>query len=210
MNYYLFFYNFLSAFAWLAILAECVGDSMPGGYYHTGNFHGFPHKLMTITQSINALLEVAHAATGLVKSPLLSLLLQLFARLAIVGISYFVPQSSGNFSPSYAVLTIAWSMTEIVRYCFYAWKQTGNVPYGLLWLRYLTFILLYPMGLLSEPVVVYKTLGYVSDFYYWFLVSSMLLYVPGFFKLYKYMWRQRSRYLSEWDNGKAVGVTRMQ
>lgn len=196
MNYYLFFYNLASALAWLAILAQCFCDLMPGGYYHTGIFYGFPHKLMTFTQSINAGFEMAHALTGLVASPIPSLLLQFFARLAItLGISYYVPQSSGNSSLAYAILTVAWSLTEIVRYSFYASKQAGKVPYVLLWLRYLLFIFLYPMGLLSEPVVVYKTLEYVSGPYYWFLALSLLAYVPGFFKLYGYMWRQRRRYL---------------
>lgn len=196
MNYYLFVYNFVAAVAWLAIITQCIVDLMPGGFYQVGNFHQFPHKLMTVIQIVNAVCEVAHALTGMVPSPLLSLLLQFFARLVItLGISYWVPQSPGNVSVAYAVLTVAWSVTEIIRYSFFAAKQVGKVPYGLLWLRYLAFIVLYPMGLLSEPVVVYKTLGSVSGFYYWFLALGMLMYVPGFVKLYGYMWKQRSRYL---------------
>lgn len=196
MNYYLFFYNAISAIAWLSILAECIGDLFFGGYYRTGVYSGFPHKLMVVTQTVNAVFEVVHAIIGLVPSPLLSLFLQFFARLVItVGISYYVPESEGNVSVAYAVLTVAWSVTEIVRYSFYVSKQTGRVPYSLLWLRYLTFVLLYPMGLLSEPIVVFKTLAYVSGFYYWFLALGMFLYVPGFIKLYGYMWRQRGRYL---------------
>lgn len=63
------------------------------------------------------------------------------------------------------------------------------------WLRYLAFIVLYPLGVVSEPWVVYKTLDYVLGFYYWFLALGMFLYIPGFFQLYGYMFKQRRRYL---------------
>lgn len=196
MNVYLLCYNALSAVAWLSILLECVGDCLPGGFYHTGLYHGFPHKLMVVVQSVNAGFEVAHALGGLVPSPLLSLFLQFFARLIItLGVSCYVPQLPGNSSWAYIVLTVAWSVTEVIRYTFYASKQNGPVWPGLLWLRYLAFIVLYPMGLLSEPWVVYQTLPYVSGAYYWVLAVGLTLYIPGFIKLYGYMWKQRRRYL---------------
>lgn len=194
---YFTIYNVVSLAAWLAIFLSSLRDVLPGGFYYTREYSGYPHKLMVVVQVVNAAVEIGHSLTGLVPSPLASLLLQFFARLVItVGISYYVPESPGNFSIAYFVLTVAWSLTEIVRYAFYLVKQVGKVPPFLLWLRYLSFIIFYPLGLLSEPVVVYKTLDSVLGFYWYFLAFGLLLYLPGFYILYGYMWRQRLKYLT--------------
>lgn len=195
-NAYLKIYNTLSAFAWAAILVKDVYDRLSGNLYDSRLYSSFPHKLLTEVQTANAIFEIGHTLTRLVPSPLSSLILQFFARLVItLGISYYVPESPGNFSVAYSVLVVAWSITEITRYTFYVVKQTGSVPPLLLWLRYLSFILLYPLGLLSEPVVVYKTLDHVTGGYYYFLAFGMILYLPGFIFLYRYMWKQRQKYL---------------
>lgn len=194
---YLVAYNGLLALLWIAILGITFSETRSGGFYDTHQYADFPHKFLTVTQAVNAVFEITHALSGVVPSPLGSLFLQFFARLVItVGISWYVPLSAGNFHlPAYVGLSVAWATTEIVRYLFYLAKQLGGVPHWLLWLRYLAFIVLYPMGLISEPVVVYKTLPYVSGFYYWFLALGLLLYLPGFVLLYSYMWRQRGKYL---------------
>lgn len=193
---YLTLYNAASCAAWGAILAATLADTLPGGYYSTHSYLGFPHKLVVAVQAANAACELAHAATGLVPLPIPTLLLQFFARLVItLGVSYAVPQLPGNYSYAYAVLSVAWLLTELVRYAFYLAKQLGSVPRWLLWLRYLAFIVFYPMGLLSEPVVVYQTLDHVTGYYHAFLAFGMVLYVPGFVFLYAYMWVQRRKYL---------------
>lgn len=191
---YLALYNALSLTAWAAILYTTVVDASNG--FVARDHSEYPHRLLVNVQVVNALFETGHAVSGLVPLPLLSILLQFFARLVIVAISYFVPNSEGNFSPAYIALSLAWSVTEVIRYSFYFAKQFGEVPYFLQWLRYSAFVVLYPLGLVSEPVVVYLTLAYVQGVYYWFLVLSLPLYIPGFIKLYGYMWRQRRKYLN--------------
>lgn len=192
---YLALYNAASAAVWAVILVSTLVDVATGFYLGSPHYVGYPHKLLVWVQATNALFETAHAVLGLVPLPISSLLLQFFARLVIVAILYFVPTSPGNFSKAYAVLSVAWASTEIVRYSFYLGKQVDVMPYGLKWARYSAFIVLYPMGLLSEPLVVYKTLDSVLGFAYWFLAFGLLLYVPGFLRLYSYMWKQRKRYL---------------
>lgn len=199
---YLKAYNIASCAAWAAILVKDAWDRLPNHLYHTHQYHHFPHKLLTEVQVANAVAELTHAVIGLVPSPLGSLLLQFFARLVItVGISYCVPDLPGNYSAAYSVLVVAWATTEMVRYAFYAAKQGKAVPPWLLWLRYLTFLVMYPMGLMSEPVVVYQTLGHVSPPYRLFLTLGLFLYVPGFYFLYSYMLLQRRRYLVARNGG---------
>ena len=55
-------------------------------------------------------------------------------------------------------MVFAWSLTEVIRYSFYACSLLGKEPYTLLWLRYTTFFVLYPIGAGSEAFVNYATL----------------------------------------------------
>lgn len=55
-------------------------------------------------------------------------------------------------------MVFAWSLTEVIRYSFYAANLLGHEPYALLYLRYTTFYVLYPLGAASEAFVNYSTL----------------------------------------------------
>lgn len=55
-------------------------------------------------------------------------------------------------------MVLAWSATEVIRYTFYALNLLGLNPYVLLWLRYTTFFILYPIGASSEAFLNYATL----------------------------------------------------
>jgi very-long-chain (3R)-3-hydroxyacyl-CoA dehydratase len=55
-------------------------------------------------------------------------------------------------------MVLAWSLTEVIRYSFYATSLVSEVPYALLYLRYTTFFVLYPLGAGSEAFLIYSTL----------------------------------------------------
>jgi very-long-chain (3R)-3-hydroxyacyl-CoA dehydratase len=92
-------------------------------------------------------------------------------------------------------LLLAWSITEVIRYPFYAFKELTDVPYILTWLRYTTFIVLYPLGVASELAMVWLALPELKrtglwsapmpnvvnfDFHYYaFCMLAMLAYAPG-------------------------------
>ncbi|KAK6923285.1 Protein-tyrosine phosphatase-like, PTPLA, partial [Dillenia turbinata] len=60
-------------------------------------------------------------------------------------------------------LVISWSITEIIRYSFFGMKEAlGFAPSWLLWLRYSTFLLLYPTGISSEVGLMYVALPYIK------------------------------------------------
>lgn len=200
---YLSVYNFTSAILWLAIAINNVMDifGIITGKYHTvystRYYDGFPHKLLVTTQALNAFIEISHSIIGVTKSPLAMTCLQFFARCSItIGVCYLLPESPGNFNRyAFPTLTIAWSCVELIRYPYYLYK-INNVepPKFLTWLRYSAFVLLYPMGLLSEPVVIYDSLDYVkSSFHYYFFMFGFCLYIPGFYFLYTYMFQLRNR-----------------
>jgi very-long-chain (3R)-3-hydroxyacyl-CoA dehydratase len=108
-----------------------------------------------------------------------------------------MPCRTDSFEVSLSLfsLLLAWGITEVIRYPFYTMKELAEVPYLLSWLRYSTFIVLYPIGVASELAMVWLALPelrrtglwsmpmpntYNFDFHYHALcVLAMLAYAPG-------------------------------
>ncbi|KAK9285529.1 hypothetical protein L1049_024724 [Liquidambar formosana] len=62
------------------------------------------------------------------------------------------------------------AVLEIIRYSFFGTKEAlGFAPSWLLWLRYSTFLLLYPTGITSEVGLTYIALPYMK---FWVLLSE--------------------------------------
>jgi len=61
-----------------------------------------------------------------------------------------------------ATMITAWSLSEIIRYSFYACKELGGVPYVVEWVRYSGFIVLYPIGVASELTMIYRGLPHMQ------------------------------------------------
>ncbi|KAJ7262241.1 PTPLA-domain-containing protein [Mycena haematopus] len=150
-----------------------------------------------------ALLEVAHSLLGWVRSPLQTTAMQVASRLWIVwGI---VQQFEvARTSPLYTSCVLAWSITEVVRYSFYASSILGYEPPVLLYLRYTMFYLLYPVGASSEAFLAYSTLPFPSgiptlkSFLGWSAPEYaravlFLVWWPSLYQLYSYMIAQRRR-----------------
>lgn len=73
------------------------------------------------------------------------------------------PHSQSRHSPLYSTMILAWSMTEVIRYAFYALSLVrGRVPGILVYLRYTTFFVLYPLGASSEALLILSSLPTVS------------------------------------------------
>ncbi|XP_038998462.1 very-long-chain (3R)-3-hydroxyacyl-CoA dehydratase PASTICCINO 2A-like, partial [Hibiscus syriacus] len=101
---------------------------------------------------------------------------------------------------------------QIIRYSFFGLKEAfGSAPSWHLWLRYSTFLVLYPTGISSEVGLIYFALPYIkasekycirmpnkwnlSFDYFYAAVIALGIYVPGSPHLYRYMLGQRKRAL---------------
>lgn len=85
-------------------------------------------------------------------------------------------------SPVYSSMLVAWSVTEVIRYSYFALSLSGWQPAALTWLRYNTFFVLYPVGILSECSLVYMATapaGVRSPFEKYLLYAILVIYVPG-------------------------------
>jgi very-long-chain (3R)-3-hydroxyacyl-CoA dehydratase len=102
--------------------------------------------------------------------------------------------------PSYSSMLVAWSVTEVIRYSYFALTLSGWQPRLLTWLRYNTFYVLYPIGILSECSLVWfaadpaKKLHELAPFV---LYAILIIYIPGSYVLYTYMISQRKKVMRD-------------
>jgi very-long-chain (3R)-3-hydroxyacyl-CoA dehydratase len=171
-------------------------------------------KLPIIVFQNAAILEIMHAALGLVRSNVIITTLQVFSRvIVVVGVILAIPYTYAVASPGLPLAFIAWSITEIIRYFYYFSNLIGIVPHVLVWLRYTLFIVLYPLGVTGELLCFYAAVKYATanpnswsyvlpnkwNFtfsYLYFLIILMLIYIPVFPHLYLHMFSQRRKILS--------------
>jgi very-long-chain (3R)-3-hydroxyacyl-CoA dehydratase len=124
-----------------------------------------------------ALMEIVHAALGIVRSPVLITATQVASRLWILwGIVVLAPESTTTTTVSLAVpnmefvgiklslitLLTAWCLSEIIRYGFFACKEANIQSQMLVWLRYSGFLVLYPLGVASELSMVWLALPVIQ------------------------------------------------
>lgn len=86
-------------------------------------------------------------------------------------------------------MVLSWSITEIIRYSFYAANRLGYEPKWLVWLRYNTFYILYPTGAGSEAACIFATLPPNRDVVSWsqfelLRASMFVIWWPGEFLSY--------------------------
>ena len=119
---------------------------------------------------------------GLVRSPLLTTMMQVSSRLLLVWAVINRYPSSTASSPFYSSMLLAWSVTEVIRYSYFVWNLQGNgVPRVVTWLRYNTFYVLYPIGISSECVLIWKASRVAEVPLKWVFWGALGIYVPGLY-----------------------------
>lgn len=189
---YLLAYNLLLAGGWAVFLLR---ELLNGFAMDSTSL-----RLLNFCQGA-AVLEIGHVAMKWVKSPLFTTFIQVFSRVFVLVFINIVPKEEliCIFGiTGVALITIAWGITEIVRYSYYFASLRGKEIPWLTYLRYTLFIVLYPIGVCGEWLILLS----VMKMNHWELNAiNMLLgivlltYFPFFPELYMYMWGQRRRKL---------------
>ncbi|KAJ6609853.1 tyrosine phosphatase-like protein [Mycena sp. CBHHK59/15] len=150
-----------------------------------------------------ATFEVLHVLLGWVRSPMQTTAMQVSSRLWIVwGIAQQFDVA--RTSPLYTSAVLAWSITEVVRYSFYASSLLGYESSILLYLRYTMFYVLYPLGAGSEAFLIYATLPFSSTVPNLKSLSGwtapeygraglFLIWWPSLYQMYTHMMAQRRK-----------------
>ncbi|KAB8295871.1 hypothetical protein EYC80_008692 [Monilinia laxa] len=191
---YLILYNFVSALLWLVVLGRVLLLVPLVGF---GRLYPAVGQFLKWTQTI-ALLEVVHAAIGVVRAPISTTGMQVSSRLLLVWFIVnpfpFVAKSAG-----YSSMLIAWSVTEVIRYSYFVITLSGYKPAIITWFRYNTFFVLYPLGISSECWLIYNAVEparhVYGQVYAWALQLILLIYIPGSYILFTHMIKQRSKVL---------------
>ncbi|CAB9497952.1 3-hydroxyacyl-CoA dehydratase 2 [Seminavis robusta] len=157
---YLIAYNALCCAGWAQVLIGALeylyfsyqDDNFKLGL-ETVFFSGKLDYLIIV--QLAAVLEIVHAAVGLVRSPVMVTTMQVMSRVVVLFPAVF---SNGATQYGAGLMVLAWSMVEVPRYAFYImaiWSgdATKGTPYPLFWLRYSLFAILYPMGIFGELTV---------------------------------------------------------
>ncbi|KAJ1982379.1 hypothetical protein H4R34_001727 [Dimargaris verticillata] len=195
---YLIAYNAASVGAWGWILFRLIANMLANGGDYRSNYAAFGWELTLIQTTM--VLDVVHVALGLVRSSVLTTAIQIMSRIIIVWIQcqlFNAPMVVE--SAAFTTMILAWSVTEVVRYSYYAANLLGANLSLLTWARYTFFFILYPVGAGSEATLIYKSLPAahaVDPKLYWFFCSLIFLYLPLFPKMYMHMIRLRRKVLS--------------
>eukprot|EP00271_Cylindrocystis_brebissonii_P015549 TRINITY_DN38472_c0_g1_i1.p1 TRINITY_DN38472_c0_g1~~TRINITY_DN38472_c0_g1_i1.p1 ORF type:complete len:225 (-),score=34.55 TRINITY_DN38472_c0_g1_i1:467-1141(-) len=205
---YLSSYNIVLTLGWAFILFRAIEALLsPAGMAGVYPAVAFPLQIWQTA----ALFEVFNSATGIVRSPIAATLPQIASRLLLTwGILFSFPET--HSSPLVTSLILSWSTVEIVRYGFFACKETfGVTPKALLWLRYSLFYILYPAGIASELGLIWLALPFMParklytiempnafNFafdYHWACWMALIAYVPVSPHMYLHMMGQRRKAL---------------
>ncbi|CAK1599790.1 unnamed protein product [Parnassius mnemosyne] len=208
-KYYLLSYNIVQTLGWVYLLWQSLEHFLNRGTLDT---YWSVIKWTVIIFQNAAVLEVLHAALKLVPSSVFVVLMQVYSRVFLV-CGALLATNGATISPGLPLCILAWSITEIIRYAYYALNLINVVPQSLLFLRYSTFLVLYPLGITGELLCMYHSLDEIAEKklftvsmpnswnfifnYYYFLIFYMLLYIPLFPVLFGHMLKQRNKMLSE-------------
>ncbi|XP_026764005.1 very-long-chain (3R)-3-hydroxyacyl-CoA dehydratase hpo-8 [Galleria mellonella] len=206
---YLLAYNGIQTLGWTYLLLNTAIHFLNRGTLDTL----WPQIKWTVIIFQNAaVLEVLHAAIGLVPSGVFVVVMQVYSRVFLV-CGILLVTYGATISPGLALCVLAWSVTEIIRYGYYTLNLVNFVPRSLLFLRYSTFILLYPLGITGELLCMYHALDEIAEKniftmtipnewnilfnYYYFVIFYMILYIPLFPVLFGHMMSQRKKMLNK-------------
>ncbi|CAH1102667.1 unnamed protein product [Psylliodes chrysocephalus] len=205
-NGYLIAYNGIQTVGWTYLLFQVFSH-----YLFTPSVPLYDQVKWTVILFQNAaVLEVVHAATGLVRANPVLTAFQVASRVIVV-CGILMATEAPRHSIGLALALLAWSVTEIIRYSMYTLSLLGQAPYFLTWLRYSTFTILYPIGITGELLCIYAAQKEVGENglysikmpnqfnvifnYQHVLVFLMLLYIPLFPQLFMHMVSQRKKVL---------------
>uniref|UniRef100_H2YIW2 Very-long-chain (3R)-3-hydroxyacyl-CoA dehydratase n=1 Tax=Ciona savignyi TaxID=51511 RepID=H2YIW2_CIOSA len=203
---YLLTYNCLQFLFFLIIVGVCVRRR----WMDASDF--CPHAYSTIGWLVNSAvilsyMEAIHPILGLVKSSPMQPFVQVTGRCIALYAAWLTTGEAEGCAVNN--LFIAWSLAEVIRYPTYICQLVGVEFKLLTWLRYHSWILLYPFGGYCEYVVITSAARYLDDtnshqlslpnhFNWAFKLSTVLrcyvlVLVSGVLVLMRHMWKMRQR-----------------
>jgi len=170
---------------------------------HGLNFNEQSLFLLAFAQGL-AIFEIMNSVIGIAGSNWLLTTMQVFSRFLIVALLFWIPNerllelSQISWFNGFLLITIAWSITEVVRALYYLTEILKKQLKPITFARYTFFIFLYPIGVLGEFLVMFtfwEWREFQIDIINIAFVVIALSYFIFFPKLYGHMWKQRKKKL---------------
>ncbi|TNF28509.1 MAG: hypothetical protein EP314_03730 [Bacteroidetes bacterium] len=186
-------FNILTFLAWVAFFIHSL--------FHGLQFDGQSLVMLAFAQGL-AIFEIMNAVLGIAGAHWLLTTVQVFSRFLVVALLLWMPaEHVANFGwkSGFAVITVAWTITEMVRALYYLAGIFNQEVYMITFCRYSFFVVLYPLGVAGEFMVMYC----FWDWREWTidpinvaLALVALSYFVGFPKLFGHMLKQRKKKLA--------------
>ena len=187
---WLVLFNIITLLTWILFL---IHGSMQGLAFDAQSM-----LLLNIAQGL-AVFEILNSILGLAGANWMLTTMQVSSRLLVLALLNWVSEDilieQGYYS-GFSVVSIAWSVTEIIRALYYLSGLFDKEISAISWSRYTFFILLYPMGVIGEFMVMFTFIEY-RHFEFNFINIGLgcvaLSYFVFFPKLYRHMFSQRRK-----------------
>lgn len=176
---YLLLYNISCCVGWALVIISAIQTFEDRGFSKDAlsKIYDAPSLASTLTYvQCAALLEIVHAAIGLVRSPVFVTAMQVGSRIAALFAVTYSPAAQHQFGAGMMILS--WALVEVPRYAFYVaaiitGDATKGTPFPLFWLRYSLFAVLYPTGkeILDFSACMYSCLWHFELMIYAFLYT---------------------------------------
>jgi very-long-chain (3R)-3-hydroxyacyl-CoA dehydratase len=193
--------NWLATFNIITLLAWAF-------YFIHASLHGLKFEeqsllMLAFAQGL-AIFEILNAILGIAGANWLLTTMQVFSRFLVVALLFWIPNErlielgQNSIVSGFLLITIAWSITEIVRALYYLTELFKQSIQAITFSRYTFFIVLYPIGVLGEFLIMYAFWDWREfqfDMFNMALAAIALSYFVFFPKLYGHMWKQRKKKL---------------
>jgi very-long-chain (3R)-3-hydroxyacyl-CoA dehydratase len=193
--------NWLATFNIITLLAWAF-------YFIHASLHGLQFDeqsllMLAFAQGL-AIFEILNAILGIAGANWLLTTMQVFSRFLVVALLFWIPNErlielgQNSIVSGFLLITIAWSITEIVRALYYLTELFKQSIQAITFSRYTFFIVLYPIGVLGEFLIMYAFWDWREfqfDIFNMALAAIALSYFVFFPKLYGHMWKQRKKKL---------------
>ncbi|OWF54104.1 very-long-chain (3R)-3-hydroxyacyl-CoA dehydratase-like [Mizuhopecten yessoensis] len=206
---YLFVYNLVQYVGFTYIFAALTYHIFKDMNFAFTNTLEISGTQMLFVQTA-AVLEIVHPLLGWVKSSPVPAFMQVMGRNFLLFIVLGQEPRLHDKSIVF-ILFMVWSAIEVVRYPFYMLSVLGKKNTFITWCRYTAWIPLYPLGFISEALIILMAIPYYEDserfsvflpnsynfsFYFpWFLKLYLGIFIPAGYFLMNSMFQQRQKAL---------------
>ena len=149
---YLTNYNLIQTIGWIYLFFKTLRKNIKKKEETTWE----RTNLILKTFQTLSIFEILNSYLKIVKSSTKETSQQILARLFII---YFVIDKVQLLKKSKILypLLLSWSLSDSIRYFYYFLKEFGFQPYWIKYLRYSGFLIFYPIGMISEALLIIET-----------------------------------------------------